>query len=113
MGELGTQPMGCKISDVKLKDDSAFVCGKAFDKYSDETFNIDIWVGSFIQKMHENGNKDFVPVKRKFLITTDTDGIFCVKFKIQKNDILGMDQIGYDPAIFEIFNYLQDANILE
>ena len=113
IGELGTLPIGCEISNVKWNGYSVIVCGKVFDKYSGETFNIDIWVGSIVEKTNPNGINDLVPFKRKSLFTTGNDGIFCVTFEIRENDILFMDQVGYDPAIFEVYNFLQDSTLLK
>jgi hypothetical protein len=113
MGEVGTLPAGCEINTVEMTGDSVLVCGKVFDKDTEKTSKFDIWIGAFVEKTYDNGYTDFLPLKRKPLLTTDIDGIFCVKFEIHKNDVLCMDQIGYDPAIFEIYHYLQDFNLIE
>lgn len=113
MGKVGTLPAGCEINNVELTGDSVLVCGKAFDKDTEKTFKFDIWVGAFVEKTNDNGYTDFLPLKRTPLLTTDIDGIFCVKFEIHKNEVLCVDQIGYDPAIFEIYHYLQDSNLME
>ncbi len=112
MGELGTLPVGCKINSVEVDGDSVSVCGIAFDKLTEETFPINIWIGFFVEETSWNGYKSLVPSNRKSLMKTKKDGIFCVKFEIQDNDVLFMDEIGYDPATFKIFKYLKDANAL-
>ncbi|MBN1408712.1 MAG: hypothetical protein JW956_13025, partial [Calditrichaceae bacterium] len=103
MGEPGTLPTGCEINKVEILNDSVLVCGEAFDKDTKESFNTDIWIGSFIEKTNESGKKDLMPSKRKFLSTTDSSGIFCIKIKVHKNEVLLMDQINYDPAVFEVY----------
>ena len=113
MGEVGTLPTGCEIDDVELTEDSVLVCGRTFDMDTQEPFNTDIWVGSFVEKPSESGKKDLIPSKRKFLSTTDSTGTFCLKVKVKKNEVLLMDQIGYDPAVFELYHYLQDARLIE
>jgi hypothetical protein len=47
------------------------------------------------------------------LSTTDSTGTFCLKVKVQKNEVMLMDQIGYDPAVFEVYHYLKDARLVE
>jgi len=113
MGEVGTLPTGCEIDDVEMTDDSVLVCGRAFDMDTQNPFNSDIWIGSFVEKSNESGKKDLIPSKRKFLSTTDSTGTFCLKVKVKKNEVLLMDQIGYDPAVFELYHYLQDARLIE
>ena len=113
MGEVGTLPTGCEITEVDLIEDSAFVCGRAFDMDTQKPFNTDIWIGSFVEKSNESGKKDLYLSKRKFLSTTDSTGTFCLKVKVQKNEVMLMDQIGYDPAVFEVYHYLKDARLVE
>ena len=113
MGEVGNIPIRCEVNNIEIIEDSVIVCGKVFDKYSGETVNVDISVGAIVEKTNQDGFKDLVPVKRELVFTTDNDGIFCTKFKVKENDILFMDQIGYDPAIFEIYDFLKDADLLK
>jgi hypothetical protein len=43
---------------------------------------------------------------------TKPDGVFCVKFELNENDILILEEIGYDPTVFKIYEYLRDADLL-
>jgi len=109
VGDLGDLPLGCKIEGVAFKNDTVTVGGKIFDMQTGETVIINICAGSFTEVINKGGTKVFFPNCRESLFTTGNDGAFCIKYRIEKNDILVMEQIGYFPLIFKVYDYLIDT----
>ena len=112
MGELGSLPIDFKINSVSFKKETVYVSGCVFDKQTKEPFPINIWVGKFVFKKSITGYEYTELKKRKYLLKTKTDGMFYVKFKIHKDDVLFADEIGYYPGVFNIYKYLIDVKIL-
>ena len=104
MGQLGTLPVGFEIYSVSLRVDTVFISGSVFDEQTKETFPINLWVGKFLNRKSTTGYEYIEPEKRKYLMKTETDGIFFVNFKIHKDDVLFGDEIGYHPGIFRIYD---------
>ena len=106
-GILGEEELDFSLSDLKYNSDSVMISGIIFDHDTKESWAAEIWIGKF----HEDDRALKLAEKRDS-IRAYQDGSFAHKFKLQKDDYVFFDEIGYMPSYFKIYQFLLDNNFI-
>jgi hypothetical protein len=112
ISDLDSLSVGFEIDSLNFIKDTVYVGGRVFDVQTEESFPINIWVAKFLKTEDFGCYAYLKPKKRINLQKTESNGIFYVKFKIHKGDVLLADEAGYQLGFFMIYQYLLDAKIL-